>query len=116
MLIKVRGVTYNSVREAADALGVSFHSVYSALDRGGLEKLGLGTTRPKPITIGNTTFRSLTQASLALGLGRSYLEWSMRGGGQKAKDRVAFAIERYKAKEEVSEIIKQCGKGLDAPD
>jgi hypothetical protein len=111
MLIKVRGVTYGSVKEAAEALGVNFHSVYSALNRGGLEKLGLGKTKPKPVTIGNTTFRSMTAASVALGLGRSYLEWAMREGGKRAKDRVAFAMERYKAREEITKAIEQCGKG-----
>lgn len=100
MLIKVRGVTYSSVKEAAEALNVSFHSVYSALDRGGLDKLGLGKTKPKPITIGDTTFRSMTQASIALGLGRSYLEWANRDGGSKAKERVTFAVMSYIAKNE----------------
>ena len=111
MKIQIRGVLYNSVKEAADALNVSFHSVYSALDRGGIDKLGLGKTRPKPITIEGVTFRSMTQASIALGFSRSYLQWTIKNGGTKAKDRVAFAILRYKARKEMEDVIAVSGKG-----
>jgi len=111
MKILVRGVLYNSVREAADALNVSYHSVYSALDRGGLEMLGLGKTKPKPFTIEGITFRSMTQASIALGFSRSYLQATLRKGGTKAKERVAFAIIRYKARKEMEELRTASGKG-----
>ena len=113
MKILVRGVTYDSVKEAAEALNVSFHSVYSALERGGLENLGLGKTRPKSVTLGDITFRSMTQASLALGFSRSYLQWTYRKGSQNAWDRVAFAIERYKARMEMDKVREQSRKGLD---
>ena len=111
MKIQVRGVLYNSVKEAAEALNVSFHSVYSALDRGGLEMLGLGKTQPKPFDIGGITFRSMTQASLELGFSRSYLQWTLKKGGTKAKERVAFAIIRYKARKEMEELRAASGKG-----
>ena len=112
MKIRVRGVTYNSVKEAADALDVSLHSVYSALNRGALEGLGLGNTKPKPLDIGGITFRSMTQASLALGFSRSYLQWTLKSGGTKAKERVAFAIIRYKARVEMDAMRAASGKGV----
>lgn len=95
MKIKIRGVEYNSVKEAATAVGVSYHSVYTALDRGRLEVLGLGKTQPKPVTLEGIEFRSMTSASTALGFNRSYLREVMRRGGPKAQERVAVAARRY---------------------
>lgn len=112
MKIRVRGVTYNSVKEAADALDVNLHSVYSALNRGALEGLGLGKTKPKPFTIEGITFRSMTQASIALGFSRSYLQATLSKGGTKAKERVAFAIIRYKARKEMEAVRATSGKGV----
>ena len=47
MITKVRGVTYASVRQAAQSLGVTEAAVYSALWRGKMELLGLGNTKRK---------------------------------------------------------------------
>ena len=43
MITKVRGVTYASVRQTALSLDVSEAAVYSALWRGKMELLGLGS-------------------------------------------------------------------------
>jgi len=96
MLIKVRGITYPSVKVAAEALGLSAHGVYSALQRGDMDKLGLGTTRCKPVTIGTTTFRSMSAASAALGFRRSYLGWALLHGKFPAQERIRIAAEQYK--------------------
>lgn len=111
MKIRVRGVTYDSVKEAAAELGVTIDGVYGALNRGGLETLGLGKTQPKTFTVGGITFRSMTQASLSLGFNRSYLRWALNSGGTKAKDRVAFAILRYKARKEMEDAVAASAKG-----
>lgn len=42
MSIEVRGTVYESAEAAAEALGVKTESVYSALNRGRIEYLGLG--------------------------------------------------------------------------
>ena len=39
--VTIRGVTYESRAEAADALGVSRNTIYKALERGTLENVGL---------------------------------------------------------------------------
>lgn len=110
MKIQVRGVTYESVKEAASALNVSYHSVYTALDRGALEMLGLGKTQPKQVTFEGITFRSMTLASVALGFNRSYLRWALSKGGDKARERVAFAMSRYKARQEMDQVRSKSGK------
>jgi hypothetical protein len=110
MKIKVRGVTYNSVKEASKALGVTIDGVYSALERGGLESLGLGQTKPKPVTLQGISFRSMTAASIALGLGRSYLREVILYGGPKARERVEFAAMRYAAMVEMEKARDEGGK------
>jgi len=110
MKIKVRGVTYNSVKEAAAALNVTIDGVYGALDRGALELLGLGKTKPHPVTLEGIQFRSMTAASIALGFNRSYLREVMRSGGPLARERVAFAALRFKAKLEMEKARGESGK------
>lgn len=110
MKIKVRGVTYDSVKEAAKALNVTIDGVYGALDRGALEMLGLGKTKPHPVTLEGIEFRSMTSASHALGFNRSYLREVMRRGGPKARERVAYAAMRYKAMIEMDKAREEGGK------
>lgn len=42
MIIKIRGVTYPSVHDAAKALGVKVHSIYAAASDGTLDRVGVG--------------------------------------------------------------------------
>jgi hypothetical protein len=96
MLIKVRGVTYPSVRATSQALGVTEDAVYSALHRGSMGRLGLGTTTKRQSwTIGPTTFRSTRKASIALGFRADYLGWAMSKGGATARKRVQRAFDAY---------------------
>lgn len=110
MKILVRGVTYGSVKEAADALGVTINAVYSSLNRGTMDTLGLGDTKPKPVTLAGVTFRSMNSASLALGFSRARLREVLLYGGPKARDRVNFAAKRYAAKLEMDKERAAGGK------
>jgi len=105
----IRGVTYDSVAAAADALGISTRTIYQARGRGTLENVGAGHGNfkghrghggAKPFTIGDHTWPSMAVASIALGyhdaqvahvmrkgsdaerraLVRRYMEWSSKGG------------------------------------
>ena len=96
MLVDVRGVIYPSTRAAARALGVSIDAVYSALARGSMDKLGLGTTQRKPVEIEGIPFRSMCAASRALGFSRSYLRTALTSGSEHVKARVRIAAEQYK--------------------
>ncbi|CAB4121228.1 hypothetical protein UFOVP6_47 [uncultured Caudovirales phage] len=109
MKILVRGVTYGSVREAAEALGMSIHGIYSGLDRGSPDMLGLGKTKAKPITLEGITFRSMTAASIALGFPPRTLRELLRGG-PKAQARAAFAAKRYAAQREMDRERTAGGK------
>ena len=73
MLIKVRGVTYPSVRQAAQSLNVTDNAVYSALFRGRIEVLGLANTQKKPVEVEGLLFPSIASAARKLGLSEKYL-------------------------------------------
>jgi len=73
MLIRVRGVTYPNVRQAAQSLKVTEAAVYSALFRGNIELLGLGNTKRKPVEVEGLSFPSIAAAARALGLSEKYL-------------------------------------------
>jgi hypothetical protein len=110
MKIKVRGVTYETVKECAAALNVSIHGVYGALERGALDSLGLGKTKPRQITLDGLTFRSISAASVALGFNRRYLREVLRRGSENAHERVRFAVLRYKARLEMDAVRAASGK------
>lgn len=110
MRIQVRGVTYGSVREAAEALGMSIQGIYSGLDRGSPDMLGLGKTKAKPITLEGITFRSMSAASVALGFPPRYLREVLLRGGPKSRARAALAAKRYAAKLEMDAERKSGGK------
>lgn len=96
MLVKIRDKTYESVKHAASALGVSKFSIYAALNRGTVDRVGLAPTQRKPIVLNGLSFRSLGDASVQLGFNRSFIRWSMISGSQKSAKRLAQAIAQYK--------------------
>ena len=96
MLVKIRNITYESVRHAAGALGVSKFSIYAALNRGTIDRVGLAPTQRKPIVLNGLSFRSLGDASVQRGFNRSFTRWSMMSGSHKAAKRLAQAIVQYK--------------------
>jgi len=96
MLIKIRGVTYPSVKAAAKAEGVSKYSIYSALNRGVMDSVGLGHTQSQPIDLGGISFRSMGAASVALGFNRSFVRWVMTSKSKTAMDRLQKAVYKYK--------------------
>ena len=98
MLIRIRGVTYPSVKAAAEALGVTVYAIYSALTRGNIDTVGLGTSRPQPVTLDGITFPSIRAASLALGFTRTYLGKVLSKGRNKSYAKVMAALAAYKEK------------------
>lgn len=96
MLVKIRDKTYESVKHAASALGVSKFSIYAALNRGTVDRVGLAPTQRKPIVLNGLSFRSLGDASIQLGFNRSFIRWSMMSGSQKSAERLNRAIAQYK--------------------
>lgn len=92
MKVMVRGAVYESVREAAQALGMSEAGVYGAIERGKADLLGLGKTSPKKTVIAGVEFRSLSAASEALGFNRRFLQDTWRGGSKQRRALVDAAI------------------------
>ena len=110
MRVSVRGTVYETVKEAADALGVTINGVYSAVQAGKTDLLALGRTQPRPITLAGVHFRSWKEASLALGFGKHYISGAMRTGSAKAQARLDFAAKRYAAKLEMERERAAGGK------
>jgi hypothetical protein len=96
MIIKVRGVIYPSVAATSKALGISSAAVYSALNRGDMEQLGLGTTRKHAVVVEGIAFASIGAASRALGFSRSYLRTILNSESPRIKERMRLAAEQYK--------------------
>jgi DNA-binding FadR family transcriptional regulator len=96
MIVQVRGVLYPSVAATAEALGVSRDAVYSALNRGNMERLGLGTTQKHEVVVEGITFPSMSFASEALGFSRSYLRTALLSGSDRVKEKVQRAARKYK--------------------
>lgn len=90
--VSIRGTVYPSAKDAAEALGVSQQAIYSALDRGTVDNVGLGsgkmptshegisTLNSKPIKIGPLEFRSMAEASSYIGKSSGYVKTMVRRG------------------------------------
>jgi hypothetical protein len=111
MQVMIRGKLYKSVKTAARAIKVKPCTIYSALHRGTLDTVGLGTGKgrpvtrggkPKPFTIGPLKFDNLRAASVALGYEKNTLSSILRRRGEKAQGELlrramALAAERENA-------------------
>ena len=95
MKVLVRGITYESVKDASIALGVTTDGIYSALCRGNVDALGLGRTKPKSVTINNMTFKSVNAASVALGFSRARFREMLLSGKHIHRERIDQAFARY---------------------
>ena len=98
MLIKVRGVNYPSVRQAAQSLKVTEAAVYSALFRGSMDLLGLGNTKRKPVEVEGLSFPSIAAAARALGLREKYVRKVILTDSIAGMKRFRAAAVAYKEK------------------
>lgn len=111
MRVSVRGKVYESVKEAADAFGMTINGVYSAIQQGKTDLIGLGKTQPRSITLAGVHFKSWKTASIALGFGKHYISDAMRTGSTKMQARIEFAAQRYASRLEMDEARAASGKG-----
>ncbi len=96
MLVRIRGVTYKSVRHAASAISVSTFSIYSALNRGTIDRVGLAPTQRKPIVLEGLSFPSIASAARALGLSKKYVAQVIATDSPTGMKRVRAAAVAYK--------------------
>jgi len=107
MRVTIRGVTYDTVRHAAEALGVSPSHVYNKVASGAQDSIGVGVGRwRKPrhrfdgnkIVLYGVEFPSMTAASLALGFKRHYVRGALRRKGEVSMTRIREAVAIYERK------------------
>lgn len=91
--VEVHGVSYQSVSEAARALGVSDGAIHAARRNGTLHRVGCGRpgVEPLPVRIDGTVYASAEAASHALGINRMTIYAAVADGDP---DRVVRA-KRY---------------------
>ena len=106
MPVMIRGVLYQSQKEAAEALGVSSSAISQRLRvKGSADTVGLGlkgatignTNRAREITIWDMTFPSRTKAAELLGISRSQLtKWTSPKASKWQQNQLLLHALRYK--------------------
>ena len=106
MPVMIRGVLYQSHKEAAEALGVTTSAISQRLRvNGNAETVGLGlkgasignTNRAKEIKIWDMTFPSQTKAAELLGISRSQLtKWTSPKASKWQQNQLLIHALRYK--------------------
>ena len=109
MRVSIRGVTYETVREAAEAHGMSKSYIYKMVLEGRQDSIGIGMgnwRKPRHRFDGNkivlygVEFPSMTAASLALGFKRHYVRGALRRPSKKSDTRIREAVAIYERKAE----------------
>lgn len=108
MPVMIRGVLYQSHKEAAAALGVSSSTISQSLKRtGSADTVGLGvsagmygnTNRAIPTTIWGYEFPSRTIAAEELGITRSQLtKWISKEASHAQREMLMFFVMKYTKK------------------
>ena len=108
MPVMIRGVLYQSHKEAAEALGVSPSAISQRLRvKGSADTVGLGvsagmygnTNRAIPISILGCEFPSRTIAAEELGITRSQLtKWISEKASQAQREMLILSVMKYKQK------------------
>lgn len=107
MRVTVRGVTYPSAHEAAAAHGVAVATVYCAISRGRIDRLGLGPDykarkhgggqKPQPVTVAGQRFASLAELARAIGRTPKAVRVSWKRGQRES---IVLAVMRLVAERE----------------
>ena len=103
MRVKIRGITYETVREAAAAHNVTRSYVYDAIERGREDIIGIGIGNREPngkfvknqVTLYGVTFPSMKAASLALGFNKHYVRGALLTQSQVSNERLKIAVYKY---------------------
>lgn len=108
MPVRIRGVDYQSGREAAKAIGVSPSAISKALkETGTADNVGQGMLGAKPgnkngcksLTIAGLTFTSRTEAAKELGVTRSQItKWISPNASSAQRQMLLAAAMRYHQK------------------
>ena len=110
MRVTIRGVTYETVREAAEAHGMSKSYIYKMVLEGRQDSIGIGMGNwRKPcdgvfaknrVNLHGVWFDSLKAASLLLGFNQHYIRGALRRPSKKSETRIMEAVAQYERKTE----------------
>ncbi len=102
MPVAVRGKRFKSPQAAADYFEVCIDHVYRRLAEGRPDDIGRPAQRgmylAHPITLGPVKFRSKSEASRELGLGKDYVQRAFARNSKRMIERVIAAAMTYAAK------------------
>ena len=96
MIVEIRGQRFPTVRAAAAAMDVTEEAIYSALARGRMDMVGLGTTKKRPVTIEGVHFPTMAAAAKALGFSSSHFKRIIDSTSPATISRIKAAAIRYK--------------------
>lgn len=108
MTVLIRGKLYPSVAAAAKSLRVAKSTIYVAMMRGSLDRVGLGIDyrkrkwgggRRRPVTIAGKTFATIVELADAIGRNPKSVRTSLLAG-ERARARIALAVMKLNAKQE----------------
>lgn len=110
MRVRIRGVTYESVKEAANAHGVTIDNVYLAIRNGRTDNIGVGRGNHKnhkniaasiPVSLfqGRLKFESISEAARELGYSQAALNRIIKGHtGDKSRENLQLRAMHYVVK------------------
>jgi hypothetical protein len=82
VIVRIRGITYPSMADAARAIGVTPRAITHALNRGAIDEVGLHGVgpKPKPVTVGGITFTSKRELANFLGKNINAIVMALKRG------------------------------------
>lgn len=96
MIVQIRGQKFPTVRAAAAAMNVTEEAIYSALARGRMDMVGLGTTKKRPVTIEGVHFPTMAAAAKALGFSASHFKRIINSTNVATITRLKAAAMQYR--------------------
>lgn len=100
MRVKIKGIIYETVEDAAKAFNVKPKQIQRALNEGREDRLrpkrqGSKQGTPQPITIEGVTFPNQKAANDALGFGYNYVTQAINRNSAVSLAKIAEAARRY---------------------
>lgn len=101
MRVRIQGVIYETLQEAAKAFNVTEQTIRRVLCEGReatlkVKRIGCRRGRPEPITIEGVTFANHKAANEALGLPYNYISQAINRNRPKSMAKVEAVVRAYK--------------------